>query len=58
MDGIIVGTVEKFSEGEGTMPPEVSVNARLIDAHKDKLLWSDSNETKGDDNILVFNGEG
>jgi len=54
VDGIIVGTVEKFSEGEGTMSPEVSVNARLIDAHKDKLLWSDCNETKGDDNILVF----
>ena len=54
VDGIIVGTVEKFSEGEGTMPPEASINARLIDAHKDKLLWSDSNDAKGDDNILVF----
>jgi TolB-like protein len=54
VDGIIVGTVDMYHEGEGTAPPEVSISARLIDAHKDKILWSNSYQLKGDDNIFML----
>ncbi|MFZ3138935.1 MAG: hypothetical protein WA126_16260 [Thermodesulfovibrionales bacterium] len=54
VDGIIVGTVEVYKEGEGTAPPEASISARLIDAHKNKILWSDSFQLKGDDNIFML----
>jgi TolB-like protein len=54
VDGIIVGTVEVYNEGEGTAPPEASISARLIDAHKDKILWCNSYQMKGDDDISIL----
>jgi len=54
VDGIIVGTVEVYKEGEGTAPPEASISARLIDAHKNKILWSDYGQMKGDDDIFML----
>src|SRR4030042_3428300 len=42
-DGIVVGTVELFSDGLDTSsPPEVAISARLINARKSRILWSDS----------------
>jgi TolB-like protein len=54
VDGIIVGTVEAYNEGEGTAPPEASISARLIDAHRDRLLWSETYHARGDDDIRMF----
>jgi TolB-like protein len=54
VDGIVVGTVETYNEGEGTAPPEASISARLIDAHRDRLLWSESYHARGDDDILIL----
>jgi TolB-like protein len=54
VDGIIVGTVEVYNEGEGTAPPEAVISARLIDARKNRILWYDSYQYKGDDGISIF----
>lgn len=54
VDGIIVGTVERYNESEGTAPPEAVISARLIDARKNRILWYDSYQYKGDDGISIF----
>jgi TolB-like protein len=55
VDGILVGTVEIYSDGLDTSsPPEVAISARLINAHKDKIIWSDSIQVKGDQGIIAL----
>jgi hypothetical protein len=55
VDGIVVGTVELFSDGLDTSsPPEASISARLINARKSRILWSDSIQVKGDEDIIVL----
>ncbi|MDP3048569.1 MAG: FlgO family outer membrane protein [Thermodesulfovibrionales bacterium] len=53
-DGILVGTVELYNEGEGTLPPEVIISARLIDARKNRILWYDGYQYSGDDGIIIL----
>ncbi len=53
--GVLVGTVELYSDGLDTSsPPEVIISARLINAHKNKIVWADSIHLKGDDGIVAF----
>jgi len=54
VDGVLVGTVESYSEGKGNMPPEASISARLIDARKNRILWCNSYEYRGDDDIVML----
>ncbi|MEC4685283.1 MAG: OmpA family protein [Nitrospirota bacterium] len=55
VDGFLVGTVELYSDGLNTAsPPEVSIAARIVDAGKNRLLWCDSSQLRGDDNIIVL----
>lgn len=54
VDGVILGTVDMYAEGEGSTPPEVSICARLLDARREKMLWCDSSQARGDDSISVF----
>ena len=55
VDGILVGTVELYSDGLDTSsPPEVAISARLINARKDKIIWSDSIQVKGDQGIIAL----
>lgn len=55
VDGIIVGTIDTYREGlSETSPPEVSISARLLDARTNKILWSDFDTYKGDDDIIVL----
>ena len=55
VDGILVGTVELYSDGLDTStPPEVAINARLIDVRKNKILWYDGYQLNGDEKIIVF----
>ena len=55
VDGIVVGTVELFYDGLDTsLPPEVAISARLISAHKDRILWSDSVQLNGDEDIIAL----
>jgi hypothetical protein len=55
VDGILVGTVELYSDGLDTSsPPEVAISARLIDAHKNKILCYDGYRLNGDEDIIAF----
>jgi TolB-like protein len=55
VDGILVGTVTLYSDGLDTSsPPEVAVSARLINARKNRIIWSDSLQIKGDEDIIVL----
>jgi TolB-like protein len=54
VDGILVGTVELYKEGEGTAPPEAVISARLINARTDRILWYDSYQYRGDDGIFIL----
>jgi TolB-like protein len=54
-DGVLVGTVEVYSDGVDTSsPPEVAISARLINVRKNRILWSDSIQLNGDEDIIVF----
>ena len=55
VDGVLVGTVELYSDGLDTSsPPVVAVSARLINAHKNRIIWSDSLQIQGDEDIIVL----
>jgi TolB-like protein len=55
VDGILVGTVEFYSDGLDTSsPPEVTISARLINARKNRIIWSDSIQLNGDEDIIAF----
>ena len=54
VNGILVGTVEHYSEGKSSAPPEVIISARLIDVRKNRILWYDGYQYKGDDSISIF----
>jgi TolB-like protein len=54
VDGILVGTVEHYSEDAGSVPPLALISARLIDARTGKILWYDGYQYRGDDGISIF----
>lgn len=55
VDGFLIGTVEAYPEKyDPLFPPEVAINIRLVDAHKKKILWYDSHQLNGDDNIFIL----
>jgi TolB-like protein len=54
VDGILVGTVEHYAEGKGTVPPLALISARLIDVRTGRILWYDGYQYRGDDGITIF----
>lgn len=55
VEGVLIGTVEIYSDGLDTSsPPEVAISARLINARKSKIIWSDSIHFKGDEEVKVL----
>ncbi len=54
IDGIIVGTVERYQESIGNAPPESTISIRLINAKDKKILWSDTMHCTGGDDILIL----
>lgn len=54
VDGILVGTVEHYTEDVGSVPPLALISARLIDARTGKILWYDGYQYRGDDGISIF----
>jgi TolB-like protein len=54
VDGILVGTVELYTEGEASSPPKAAISARLIDARKGRILWYDGYQYSGDEGITIF----
>jgi len=55
VDAILIGTVEAYPDREYEMiTPEVEISARLIDARKKRILWSDSIRMDRDAEIYIF----
>ncbi len=55
VDGILVGTVESYSDGvETNSPPDVSITARLLDARKNRILWYNHFSLNGDEKISIL----
>jgi TolB-like protein len=55
VDGVLVGTVELYSDRVGvSSAPEVAITARLLDARKNRILWYNSYQLNGEENIIVF----
>lgn len=55
IDGFLVGTVERYpKEAIPTVPPEVSLTSRLIDARGNRIVWYDSYQMNGDRPITIF----
>ncbi len=55
IDMILVGTVERYSDGLQTLsPPEAAITARLLDARANRILWYNSQQLNGEDKIIVF----
>jgi len=54
VDGILVGTVEHYSEDEGSVPPLAVISGRLIDARTGRILWYDGYQFRGDDGISII----
>ncbi|VAX31587.1 hypothetical protein MNBD_NITROSPIRAE02-975, partial [hydrothermal vent metagenome] len=55
VDGFLVGTVDLYSDGlNASSSPEVSIAARIVDARKNRLLWCDSSQLRGDDNVFIL----
>lgn len=55
VDAVLIGTVEAFSDRmDAAVPPEVAISLRLVDAKQKRILWYDSFQLDGDDNIVVL----
>jgi TolB-like protein len=55
VDGILVGTVELYSVGnDNGIPPGVAISARLINARQNRLVWCDSYQMDGDEDISIL----
>ncbi|TSA07105.1 MAG: hypothetical protein D4R73_10245 [Deltaproteobacteria bacterium] len=57
VQGIMLGTVEKYSEGVGTrgqVIPEVAISLRLLYVPNKTIIWADRLGATGEDDILVL----
>lgn len=55
LDGLIVGNVDLYSDSsDPSAPVEVDISARLVDVRKKRILWYDSCQLNGDDDIVFF----
>jgi TolB-like protein len=55
VDIILVGTVDAYSDGlETGTAPEVMISSRLLDTRQSKILWFNSFQLNGDDDVIVF----
>jgi len=51
VEGVLVGAVERYS---ASVPPAVAVTVRLLDARDNRILWYNSHQLTGEDDIVVF----
>ncbi len=55
VDAILLGTMETYrSNQDASSPPEVTVSARLLNAHNNKIEWYSSYQLDGEDDIIMF----
>jgi TolB-like protein len=52
---VIVGSVDYYSNGKnGSSPPKVGITARLLDTNSRKILWYNTREVQGEEDIIAF----
>ncbi len=51
IEGILVGTVEQYS---ASGLPAVAITARLLNARNNRILWYNSHQLTGEEDIIVF----
>jgi TolB-like protein len=53
--GILVGVVDLYSDGlDVSSAPSVSITARLLDGHNNKILWYNNFHLSGDNDIILL----
>jgi TolB-like protein len=53
--GILVGVVDNYSNGaDGSMSPNAGITARLVDGSNKKIMWYNSSQLSGEDNIIAL----
>jgi TolB-like protein len=59
INGVLIGTVERYSGGiDSSSSPNVAINARLLDARNNRILWYNSHESGGEKKIIAFDWGG
>ncbi len=54
-NGILVGIVGSYENGlDNASPPKVAITARLLDGRTGKILWYNSHELSGEENIVIL----
>jgi len=58
VDGILLGRVSEFVEGSSAaLPPRVEVMVRLLDAHRNRILWYESVRATGEKSTSLASWE-
>ncbi|GAB4388395.1 MAG: hypothetical protein Kow0025_07410 [Thermodesulfovibrionales bacterium] len=57
VDGVLVGTVERYAGTEYGTASGVEMIVRLLDAKEQRILWYDSLQQSGEKSIIVFSWE-
>jgi TolB-like protein len=53
--GILLGVVDNYKNGMAvSSSPKVGMSARLLDGRTNKILWYNSHQLSGEENIIVF----
>ncbi len=53
--GILVGVVDNYSDGvAASVAPNVGITARLIDSSNNNILWYNSSQLSGEEDIIVL----
>lgn len=53
--GIVVGVVDNYADGAaGSVSPNVGITARLVDGSNKKILWYNSYQLSGEENIIAL----
>ncbi|MBI4682024.1 MAG: hypothetical protein HY757_02855 [Nitrospirae bacterium] len=54
-NGILVGIVDSYENGlDNASAPRVAITARLLDGRTGKILWYNSHELSGEENIVIL----
>ncbi|MEN8263771.1 MAG: CsgG/HfaB family protein [Nitrospirota bacterium] len=55
VDGIVLGVVEQYDDGLATSsPPSVTISARLLNGRKNKIVWYNSLQLNGNEDISIL----
>ena len=55
VDVVLTGTVEEYQSGRSySLPPSVTISARLLDSRRNRILWYDNLQLDGEENIIAL----